>query len=247
MDHSLDEKVSLMVIDVDADVLYPNTGHFGMGEFPRTISGQQYQDALHSDPLPPGDVFGFRVALCVIFPPSLQWIIWGERGPEIMALALADGFPDLSAEAIATSDVCLFTAEAALDISTPAWRDRAARVAFAEEFLRNYSNGGPYVDRPTTRALDAARRLIAGKVGVIEGCRELSSLRSAFGDPFAEDFRTFVAIDSATDDLPVGKVRQEWNPEALARHDIRIARCDEIYKQQVIEACRQLITRLRKL
>jgi len=163
-----------------------------------------------------------------------------------MALALADGFPDLSAEAIASSDVCLFTAEDAMDISTPAWRDRAARVAFAEEFLRNYGNGRLYVDRPATRAIDVARGLISGRVGVIEGCRELSSLKYAFGDSFTQDFRPFVAIDRETDHLPIGAVRREWNPDALARKDIEIARCEELYRPQVIEDCERLIRRLRE-
>jgi hypothetical protein len=213
--------------------------------FPRTISGQQYQDALQSDPLPPGDVLGLSASLVVLVPPSLRWIIWGERGPEIMALALADGFPDLNVEAIAGSDVCLFTAEDAMDISTPAWRDRAARVAFAQELLRNYGNGRLYVDLPTSRAIDVARRLISGKVGVIEGCRELSSLKYAFGDSFTQDFRPFVAIDSETDHLPVGTVRREWNPNALARKDNEIAKCEELYRPQVIEDCERPIKRLR--
>ena len=100
------------------------------------------------------------------------------------------------------------------------------------------------VDRPTSRAIELARELIAGELGIIEGCRELSSLRHAFGDPFAEDFLPFVAIDSETDDLPIGPVRREWNAEALARKDIEIARCEAIYKSQAIEACKRLITRL---
>jgi hypothetical protein len=127
MDHSLDEKVNLIVIDMDASC--------GMVEFPTTISGQQYQDALLLDPLPPGEVLGYSAALVVLFPPSLRWIIWGERSPDIMALAFADGFPDLSVEAIVGSDVCLFSAEDAMDISTPAWSDRGAR----RPSLKSYS------------------------------------------------------------------------------------------------------------
>ena len=202
MDSSHDEKVTLMAIDPDIENPHESPGHLGIIEFPIAISAQQYNDALLSHPLPPGDVLGFSAAIVAVAPPSLHWIIWGERSPEIMVLALADGFPDLNTEAIAGREVCLFTAEDALDISTPAWRDRAARVAFAQELLSNYDNGRLYVDRPTSRALDVACKLVDGQVGVIDACRALSSFRQSFGDSFQEDFRTFVAIDGETDDLP---------------------------------------------
>jgi hypothetical protein len=247
MDTSHDEKVTLMAMEPDIENLRGNPGHIGIIEFPISISAQQYNDGLQSAPLPPGDIFGFSAALVVFFPSSLRWIIWGERSPEIMVLALADGFPDLNTEAIAGRDVCLFTPEDALDVSTPAWRDRAARVAFAQELLSNYDNGRLYLDRPTSRALDVACNLVAEKMGVIEGCRELSSMRHAFGESLADDFRTFVAIDSETDDLPVGTVRREWNPAALVRQDIRIAECEERYKSHAIEAAERLISRLREL
>lgn len=56
-----------------------------------------------------------------------------------------------------------------------------------------------------------------------------------------EDFTTFDAVDSETDDLPVDTERRNWSEEALKRKDVEIAEAEAIYKSDVIAACRKLI------
>ncbi|MGI9088007.1 MAG: hypothetical protein ACR2HH_09760 [Chthoniobacterales bacterium] len=57
------------------------------------------------------------------------------------------------------------------------------------------------------------------------------------------DFRTFVAIDSETDDLPVGETRRHWAADALAKKDLEIARCEDVYRHAAHEAASHLVAR----
>jgi hypothetical protein len=98
---------------------------------------------------------------------------------------------------------------------------------------------------PKTRAIAVALKLIAGEVGVIEASRELSGLRHAITGPSQEYLFQFVGIDSETDHLPLGPVREHWEPGALARKDLEIASYEESYRQAAVEAAEGLIERLR--
>jgi hypothetical protein len=136
------------------------------------------------------------------------------------------------------------SAEDALDISSSAWSDRIARRDFARKVMNNYAAGRPWVDDAPERAIALARRILAGEIGLIEGCRALSSMRWELGDDVRDRFIPFVAIDSETDDLPIGAVRDLWQPDALARKDLEISRCEQLYRTQVAEACMALIESL---
>jgi hypothetical protein len=85
---------------------------------------------------------------------------------------------------------------------------------------------------------------LAGEIGLIEGCRALSSMRWELWDDVRDRFIPFVAIDSETDDLPIGAVRDLWEPNALALKDLEINRCEQLYRTQVGEACTALIESL---
>jgi hypothetical protein len=111
--------------------------------------------------------------------------------------------------------------------------------------MENDSAGGDGQDPPIARALETAGHLIGGRIGVIEACRALSSLRHSFGAEYEECFRPFVGIDSETDELPIGPVRREWSPEALARKDIEIGCCERTYRNSALEACWDLVERLQ--
>ncbi len=54
---------------------------------------------------------------------------------------------------------------------------------------------------------------------------------------------TFLAIDSEADELPIAESRRHWAADALAQKDIEIARCDELYRSQAVEAASHLIVR----
>jgi hypothetical protein len=94
------------------------------------------------------------------------------------------------------------------------------------------------------KAITTAEEMIAGKTGIIAGSRMLSGLRFELDVPEDdEDFLSFVAIDSETDDLPVGQEREFWSPEALKEKDVEIQRCEDIYRQSATEACESIIRR----
>jgi hypothetical protein len=81
------------------------------------------------------------------------------------------------------------------------------------------------------------------EIGIIAASRRLSALGWELFEGRHEDFITFDAVDSETDDLPVDKERKNWSAEALNRKDAEIAQVEALYKNNVIAACRKLIER----
>lgn len=248
MERSQDDRVNLMVLDPDPEgYFYSHFGHFAAAEFSKDVSAERYRAVLATAPkLSAADALNSNTEVLVWFPPSLRWVVWGERSPEILVLGAEKEFDGLPAQMIEEAGMCPLSVEDALDISAPAWHDRAARERFAHALMANYSHGGYRPDPPTVRALQVAGQLIAGEIGVIEACRELSALRYSFGSEYEEHFLPFVGIDSETDDLPIGPVRREWSAEALARKDIEIARCEQLYRNPALDACHTLIERLQR-
>jgi hypothetical protein len=90
-----------------------------------------------------------------------------------------------------------------------------------------------------------AQQLLAGRIGVIEAARQINAFRGdRVGlDGFDPDFVTFLAIDSETDDLPVRESRGHWVADALVRKDLELARCEELYRAQALEAASHLVAR----
>jgi hypothetical protein len=70
--------------------------------------------------------------------------------------------------------------------------------------------------------------LIEGRLGIIETARVLSKLKFLAGIENDADLDAFVAIDSETDELPVGGVRKQWAAHSLALQDVAIAKA-EVY------------------
>jgi hypothetical protein len=247
MEASLDSKTNVVVLEPEPETyFYKQFGHFGALEIPANGSWDRYRAEMQScPPSSPADSLEVNSSVLVWFPPSLRWLIWGERVPEIMVLAYSRGFVGPSEQSLAKTDIYLLTAADALDISSPAWSDRNARRRFARELMDNYGGRRPWVDDAPERAIAIARGVLAGELGVIESCRTLSSARWEFGSDMKDQFSAFVAIDSETDDLPVGAVRDLWNSDALALKDLEISRYEQLYRTQVLEACSALIERLR--
>jgi hypothetical protein len=89
--------------------------------------------------------------------------------------------------------------------------------------------------------LHAARQLIAGQLGVIAASRLLSHFRHEAEPKVAEVLLTFVGIDSETDALPIGAVRENWSPEALKRKDREIAEAEQFYRETALNAAAELL------
>jgi len=92
-----------------------------------------------------------------------------------------------------------------------------------------------------SQILSLAKQLLSGQLGVIAASRELSPLRHRVETDLAEVLVVFTGIDSETDALPIGEVRQHWSPDALERKDREIADAEKFYRDTAIEAATRLL------
>jgi hypothetical protein len=94
------------------------------------------------------------------------------------------------------------------------------------------------------KALRVARTVLAGELSVLESARQLAQLLARGGLEHSDpDFVTFYAIESETEELPIGAVRRLWAEEALADKDKEIARAEALYRDIALQSCRNLIAR----
>ncbi|PYO79113.1 MAG: hypothetical protein DMD63_05170 [Gemmatimonadetes bacterium] len=91
------------------------------------------------------------------------------------------------------------------------------------------------------KAIKTARAVLDGKMGIIEGARLLSTLAPDLVPDW--NFLVLAALDSETDDLPVGKERKLWDATALAERDPVISQIEADAKQEVEVACRNILRR----
>jgi hypothetical protein len=101
-----------------------------------------------------------------------------------------------------------------------------------------------YMANKKAEVVHVSKDLIENKLGIIEGVRKLSKLHHIVSkDVFDPDFLIFTAIDSETDHLPIRAVRKHWSLSALEMKDKEISEAEHLYKEQVIKACRNLISK----
>ncbi len=95
------------------------------------------------------------------------------------------------------------------------------------------------------KALFLASAVLAGTIGVVEGCKRLSSLAFDLVPDWTqdEDFVVFGGVDSEADDLPTGSERQYWSKEALLREDEKIRDYESRIRDMVRLACSNVIRR----
>jgi hypothetical protein len=86
--------------------------------------------------------------------------------------------------------------------------------------------------------------MLDGQLSVLIGARRLAILYYET-DIAADDvdFLMFVAIDSETDSLPLGAVREHWDQSALARLESQIKQAELWASNVGNNACRSLIAR----
>jgi hypothetical protein len=106
----------------------------------------------------------------------------------------------------------------------------------------------PAVGTKEQKVTQIARDILDGRVGIIDGAREIRRFCGGHlgFDERDPDLNIFVGIDSETDDLPIGNVRQYWAPDALAQKDVDIARCEGMYRKAALRAASHLITRFTR-
>lgn len=100
----------------------------------------------------------------------------------------------------------------------------------------------PYIEQMRAKIIDTARRMLAGQLSYIEGVRGICGMLSdAQLDNLEEPFVGFTAIDSETDAVPIGDIRERWHPEVKIRLAAEWEQA-ELYAQSISEpACKAAI------
>jgi hypothetical protein len=86
-----------------------------------------------------------------------------------------------------------------------------------------------------------ATAMLAGEKDLLEGVREICSLRHAAGDPENKVFHKLRTVDSETDHFPLGDVRSQWLLERLSQLDIEKARYLDEARADILSACKAII------
>ena len=86
--------------------------------------------------------------------------------------------------------------------------------------------------------------VIGNYVEVLAAACELNRLGFELFGNLDEDFKHFAGVCSEVEDLPIGKERENWAPDALAEKDNEVRRAAAIYSEVLREPCKPLLTRL---
>jgi hypothetical protein len=95
-------------------------------------------------------------------------------------------------------------------------------------------------DLERQHAREVAAEVLNGRTTIMEAVRELAPLAHTGGIADEAERRLIVGIDSETDHLPIGEVRKLWAPDALQEKDAEIARAEEWWKAEFLDACRRI-------
>lgn len=96
-------------------------------------------------------------------------------------------------------------------------------------------------EREVVRLASAMRD---GRIPFLEGVRALNALRSGVTrDDFDPDFLPFVLVDSETDHMPIGALRDRCTASWLAKCDDDLERVKKIFAQEILDASVRLIAR----
>jgi len=82
----------------------------------------------------------------------------------------------------------------------------------------------------------ALENLLAGNVCLTEGVREIAQWRWANHGLNEALFRPFVDVDSETDSFPVGRLRELWSEDGLARADAERVAAEGRYREWILES-----------
>jgi hypothetical protein len=140
-----------------------------------------------------------------------------------------------------------------VDYSTGGWEhlwDVEAPPEAAAEIPEHLLCGSAWSDpesalSPERFAVETAKKVLSGEIGIVEGSIRLSQLAHAVVPSWAEDadFVVFGALSSETDHLPTGSARQYWSAAALAEADAQIARIENDAREDVLRACSNVVER----
>ena len=111
-------------------------------------------------------------------------------------------------------------------------------------WVTQYATHEEYARSVRRQVISTAQAMLEGQLSFLIGSRRLAALRHETDAAADEaDFLVFVAIDSNTDALPLGSVREHWDQGALARLEPEIEEAEHWALTVGADACRSLIAR----
>jgi hypothetical protein len=94
------------------------------------------------------------------------------------------------------------------------------------------------------RIVEIAQAILEERSGIIAGAREMMWLRlDVDPDQEDEDLLGMAGIESQTDHLPLGEVRQHWDAEALLAKDAELAEQEAFFRESALACCRAIAER----
>ncbi|MBD2247992.1 DUF2489 domain-containing protein [Nostoc sp. FACHB-888] len=100
------------------------------------------------------------------------------------------------------------------------------------------------MERVKTKIIELATKMIKQEIDLLDGCRILVQLQGELKES-PESFFVLRGIDSETDIFPISEAeKKQCNPEALSRLDKEKNEYILLVKEEILEACRKIITTL---
>jgi len=97
-------------------------------------------------------------------------------------------------------------------------------------------------ERAIAGALKTARACLSGQLGAIEASWALAGFVHGHKQFVStEDRNLFVAVQSETDDLPVGSLKTNWHPDFLPAKLEQVTQYEAAIVNQVKDACERLV------
>ena len=91
------------------------------------------------------------------------------------------------------------------------------------------------------KLVSAARSVVTYEVGLPVGCIRLHKILSWLRPYEGPDYPVFAQYVDATRDLPISTERLHWNRDALREHDKRLEPINQKFRDQVFDACYEII------
>lgn len=91
------------------------------------------------------------------------------------------------------------------------------------------------------KAVFIAQNIVNESIGLVDGCRQIVSLRLCQEIRDDPDFLTIRGFESETDEFPIGEVRKHYNQEALKKLDTELNSYVARVKPIIISACENII------
>jgi hypothetical protein len=101
------------------------------------------------------------------------------------------------------------------------------------------------IDSLWSCAKEVSQAVLSGRMGMIEASREPACLGQAPDVMNEEIHKVFVGACSESDHLPIGAVRDPWNPQVLEEKDWEIADIEARWKDRILAGCKSILEEQR--